>query len=437
MDRRELYSGIPAVNDMMQARETCWINPEKRPFAEVCGALPVTAGEIRDAEARLHRFAPFLMRVFPETARTGGLIESPLREIPRAREALHERGEAPEGRLLLKMDSHLAIAGSVKARGGIYEVLKHTEDLALREGLLIPGDDYATLAEHRDFFSRYTVQVGSTGNLGLSIGIMSAAVGFRAVVHMSADARQWKKDLLRRHGVEVREYAGDYEKAVAEGRRLSAADPLSYFVDDERSRALFLGYAAAGRRLCDQLAEQEIAVDGEHPLFVYIPCGVGGAPGGIAFGLKHVFGDDVHVFFVEPVQCPCMLAGLATGEGAGLCVQDLGLTGVTEADGLAVPRPSGLVTALMRQLVSGGFTAADARLFDWLRLLDETESVFIEPSACAAFAGVVGMNRFPEARKYLLQSTADAPEGATHILWATGGSLVPEAVRAEYLKKRL
>lgn len=344
------------------------------------------------------------------------------------------------GRLLLKQDSHLAIAGSVKARGGIYEVLKHTEELALEHGLLKLTDDYAKLAspENRAFFSRYTVQVGSTGNLGMSIGITSAHIGYRVIVHMSVDAKQWKKDLLRSHGVQVVEYASDYGEAVKQGRALSDADPMSYFVDDENSRNLFLGYAVAALRLQKQLEAQSVTVDAAHPLLVTIPCGVGGAPGGVAFGLKQVFGDAVHCFFAEPVQAPCMLAGMATGLHNAVSVQDLGLTGLTEADGLAVGRPSGFVGKVMEPLLSGEVTVQDRELYPYMRELLATENIFLEPSACAAFQGVIGLLSTPEGKDYLrAHQLTEKLHQCCHIAWATGGALVPEDIRQAYQKMYL
>ena len=342
--------------------------------------------------------------------------------------------------MFLKRDSDLAVAGSVKARGGIYEVLKHAETLALKEGILHITDDYAVLAEPqcKAFFNQYEIAVGSTGNLGLSIGIMSAALGFRVTVHMSRDARQWKKDLLRSKGVCVMEYAGDYSEAVRQGRALSDADPMSYFVDDENSVDLFMGYAVAAERLQGQLSAEGIPVDAEHPLFVYLPCGVGGAPGGITFGLKLVYGDNVHVFYVEPVQCPCMLLGLATGLNSKICVQDVGLTGKTHADGLAVGRPSGFVGSVVRALVSGEFTIEDYRLYDLMRALLNTEDIFIEPSACACLPGPTMLAAAPGMDAYLTaHGLSGRMDNAAHVLWATGGRLVPEEIRNEYIKTRL
>ncbi len=303
--------------------------------------------------------------------------------------------------------------------------------------MITEDESYAKFAdkEMQDFLGQYTVQVGSTGNLGMSIGIMSAAIGFHVIVHMSADAKQWKKDLLRSRGVEVIEYADDYSKAVAEGRRLSDLDEMSYFVDDEKSVNLFLGYAVAAKRLQKQFDEQGIKVDEEHPLIVYIPTGVGGAPGGVSYGLKRIFKDNVHCFFVEPTECPSVLLGIKTQLFEKANVRDFGLSGKTEADGLACASPSSFVTRIMTNLLSGEFTVSDYRLFDYLRMLYKTENEQIEPSSCAAFIGPVNLLKEEATAQYCREHglTSEVMANATHIAWATGGSMVPEEVRQEYL----
>lgn len=419
---------VPVVGDLMDLNETFWLNPGLWPASEALAACPLTRADVEDAAARLERFAPYIKKVFPQTEAAGGIIESPLVPIPHMRKAL---GDLP-GQLLLKEDSHLPISGSIKARGGIYEVLHLAEDIAVKEGMLSLTDDYAVLAEpkFRELFSRYAVAVGSTGNLGLSIGIMSAQLGFRVTVHMSADARQWKKDMLRSKGVNVVEYADDYSKAVAEGRKQAEADPYCHFVDDENSKTLFLGYAVAALRLEKQLRDMGVAVDGDHPLFVYLPCGVGGGPGGVAFGLKLVYGDSVHCFFAEPTHAPCMLLGLATGEHDGVSVQEFGIDNRTAADGLAVGRPSRFVGRTVEHMISGCFTVSDEKMYRLLHKMADTEGIHLEPSALAGVPGM-GLMCSPAGADYVEAHGVDLSR-ATHIAWATGGSMVPPEVWQGY-----
>lgn len=432
------FDEYPVVRDIAELHETAWANPDVLPCDDALAACELTMDDVLDAAARLDRFASFFMRAFPETIETKGIIESSLREIPAMKREL-ERCEGVElpGRFMIKLDSHLAISGSIKARGGIYEVLKTAEDIALKEGLISLEDDYARFCDPdiRDALSRYSVCVGSTGNLGLSIGIISACLGFKVTVHMSADARTWKKNMLRSKGVEVVEHGADYSVAVARGREEAKDDPFCHFVDDENSRTLFLGYAVAALRLKGQLEDAGIVVDSDHPLFAYLPCGVGGGPGGVAFGLKLVYGDAVWCFFAEPTHSCGMMLGMATGLDSGISVQDFGVDNKTAADGLAVGRPSGFVGGLMRPFMSGCYSLSDKRMYALLAMLADAEGIRLEPSALAGMYGPVVLSASPALEPVRGVVPADAMEHATHLIWATGGSMVPEEVMDDYYKK--
>ena len=427
---------FPVIGDLQALKESLWINTKKAPASGALAGLPLGIEDVKDAESRLGRFASYLCRVFPETKNTNGIIESALRRTENLQAGLAKKHKLPlPGNWWVKCDSHLPISGSIKARGGIYEVLCHAEKVAMQEGGLRITDDYAVLADekYRKLFAERSIAVGSTGNLGLSIGIMSAKLGFKAAVHMSADARQWKKDMLRSKGVTVVEYAGDYGKAVEEGRRQAEGDPYCHFVDDENSQTLFLGYAVAGLRLKEQFRQNGIMADKDHPLFVYLPCGVGGGPGGVAFGLKLVFGDAVHCFFAEPTHSPCFMLGMATGCHNKVCVQDFGIDNKTIADGLAVGRASGFAGQFMEPLLSGCYTVSDERMCCFLAQMHETENLFLEPSALAGVMGPIHLAG-SIGRNYLLaEKISDKMENSSHIIWATGGNMVPEADKARYI----
>ncbi|WP_447472391.1 D-serine ammonia-lyase [Vibrio harveyi] len=432
-----LVAEFPLVERLIGLEEVVWFNPNITTLEEGLPYVGLGAANIKDASERLKRFAPYLMKAFPETVASNGIIESNVVEIDKMKSCLEAQyGTQILGRLMLKKDSHLPISGSIKARGGIYEALTHAEKLAIEAGLLSESDDYSKLfsEEFRQFFQQYSIAVGSTGNLGMSIGIMSAKLGFSVSVHMSADAREWKKNKLRSHGVNVVEYEQDYGVAVEQGRKEAEKDPTCFFIDDENSQTLFLGYSVAGERLKQQFDDMGIIVDAEHPLFVYLPCGVGGGPGGVAFGLKMAFGDHVHCIFAEPTHSPCMLLGVHTGLHDDIAVQDLGIDNITAADGLAVGRASGFVGRAMERLLDGYYTMTDERMYHHLGELSEQEDIRLEPSALAGMMGAVHVSQ-DQVYQARMQFSEDKMKNAIHLVWATGGGMVPEAEMSAYLAK--
>ena len=112
---------------------------------------------------------------------------------------------------------------------------------------------------------------------------------------------------------------------------------------------------------------------------------------------------------------------------------DVGLSGKTAADGLAVGRPSGLVARATEHLVSCEATVNDRALYRYQRRLWDTEGIFIEPSACAGFHSYVQLAR--ACKDGVAPETLHpAIQNATHVIWATGGSLVPKTEREVMLQ---
>lgn len=377
----------------------------------------LTQNDIDDAWDRLNRFAAYVKAAFPETAETGGIIDSPIQLINETKAELAKTENVViQGDLYVKRDDSLAVCGSLKARGGIYTVFKYAEDIAIKSGMLKTIDDYSILNsdEFKVLFSKYKISVGSTGNLGMSIGLSGKKLGFDVTVYMSEEAKTWKKNKLKRAGVNVIEFKGDYTSALKLARNEAAKDANTYFIDDEDSKELFLGYSAAYKTLLNQLKDNNVVVDSQHPLIVYLPCGVGGGPGGITFGLKKIFGDSVYCYFGEPTQMPCMALAMAKST-SNVSVYDIGLGNGTVADGLACSSPSVLAYKVMRGMLDGCFTVEDEHSLGLSRLLYSTSGIKAEPSSCVALGGV---GKVPYGIKNI--------ENATHLVWLTGGSLVPD-----------
>jgi len=130
-----------------------------------------------------------------------------------------------------------------------------------------------------------------------------------------------------------------------------------------------------------------------------------------------------------------MLLGLMTGLHEKISAQDFGIDNKTAADGLAVGRPSGFVGKTLERDIAGVFTVQDELLYLLLKLLVDSENKFLEPSALAGFAGPIQLLTSKARRSFLQdRNLADKMQNAMHIIWATGGNMVPKSAMDEFYK---
>ena len=134
--------GRQVVAALQTRREYFWFNPERNKCNKSDIKQVPGLAEMQEAANRLKRFAPWIAQEFPETSGSGGLIESPLVRIDHMKRKL-DPAAGVAGQLYLKRDDILPVSGSIKARGGIYEILKLAESIALKHGLITLADDYS------------------------------------------------------------------------------------------------------------------------------------------------------------------------------------------------------------------------------------------------------------------------------------------------------
>ena len=244
---------------------------------------------------------------------------------------------------------------------------------------------------------------------------------FESVVYMSIDAKPWKKARLRKRGVRVIEHDGDYAQAVAAGRAQARDQPRSHFVDDEGSLMLFLGYAASARHLAAQLADAGRRVDATHPLFVHLPCGSAAHRAASRMASRHCSASTCIASLPNPSRRRACWSSWPPAREARVRLRRGPTTGPRPT---AVAQASHLVSPLMASLLSGVFTVSDAQLYAQLLAVQRATGVELEPSAAAAVSGPGWLTASPAGRDYVHRYAIDLRR-STHVIWATGGSLVP------------
>ena len=236
------------------------------------------------------------------------------------------------------------------------------------------------------------------GNHGQSVAAGARLVGARAVIFVHATVSSARIAAIARFGAEIRVVPGNYDDAVAESARQSAANGWTLLSDTswpgyvDAPSWVMQGYTVMAHEIAQQLTTA--------PTHVFLHSGVGGFAAAVANCLHDIYTPGPRVVVVEPHQAACLFASaragrrLRIGEGAP-----------TNMAMLECYEPSLLAWDVLQRLATAFMTVDDADAAQAQHVLafaaEPAEVVSAGASGAAGLAGLLRACADPVRRRLL------------------------------------
>ncbi len=415
MDVERLLMEHQELRDLLEQREIFWVNPDIEDRMEPL----IDQWAVDQAVERIRKAIPYMEAIFSDGDAKAEDVESPLVESHMIPEKLARRlGYGMEGKIYLKCDNLLPVTGSSLDRVWLFEILRFAEDVAEDSGMYV-GEDYRVFEEKRytDLFSQYSVVIGSDDRLGRAAATFAERLGFKVTLLVEDEAYEEAVRTESRN-LRVKKWGTDHGRTKEKILKEKDSDPFVLYLWESDPKAISLVIIANMRMIVDQMKEEDITVDGRHPLFLILPRGGSIDPGPLAYYVREVFGKNVHCFVGECTEKPDMAYGLISGlsqeqdlrhfsEAAGQDFPDAGLIKSTED-----------VKQMSKSSLDGVFTVSPESRRVW------TDIMTRETGRKAGEADGVcpeGVLRIQKAYAYLMKNELNGKmENATFILWLAG-----------------
>jgi threonine dehydratase len=215
------------------------------------------------------------------------------------------------------------------------------------------------------------VVTGSSGNHGIAVATLGAALGAHVTVVMAQGASPAKADAVRGLGADVVPVVGGNADRDRYARDL-ARDTGATFVPSADDELVVAGQGTVALEVLAEVPDVDV---------IYVPTGGGGLLAGTCLAATGP-NRRVRVVGVEPAAARRYAVSLAAGRPVELEPP------VTIADGLRAQRPGEVPFPIIRDRVDDLVGVTDEAIGDAMRLL-HSNGVEAEPSGCVALAGAL------------------------------------------------